>query len=244
MKLIKQLKFLTFQVILSLIILNTQISFAQDKKINLKSWEGSYAGLGYSDSKLVDDHIEVRTSTGEANGYTGNISSIKKIPSIFIGYNWVDEKKLLSGLEFSIEKRNFFKNDFQYLNGVVDTTYPTTLKSEGYGYSLKGRIGEVINDQTLIYVTGGIAIVPIERKFCSTSCSNPATTDTFKRNEKGLILGLGLEHKFQGDISLKFDYEHRQYETPDFVPVNAWHNLKEIHDTYENSFKVSLVKSF
>ena len=242
MKLIKQLKLLTFQVILSLIILNTQISFAQDKKINLKSWEGSYAGLGYSDSKLVDDHIEVRTSDGTANGYTGHISSIKKIPSIFIGYNWVDEKKLLSGLEFSIEKRNFFKNDFQYLNGVVDTRYPTTLKSEGYGYSLKGRVGEIINDQTLIYVTGGFAIVPIERKFCgNSSCS---LSDTYKRNERGLILGLGLEHKFQGDISLKFDYEHRQYETPDFVPVNAWQNLKEIHDTYENSFKVSLVKSF
>jgi opacity protein-like surface antigen len=244
MKLIKQSKLLTFQVIVCLIILNTQVSFAQDKKINLKSWEGSYAGLGYSDSKLVDDHIEVRTSTGVANGYTGNISSIKKIPSIFIGYNWVDEKKLLSGLEFSIEKRNFFKNDFQYFNGVVDTTFPTNVKSEGYGYSLKGRIGEVINDQTLIYVTGGIAIVPIERKFCSISCSDPARTDTYKRNERGLILGLGLEHKFQGDISLKFDYEHRQYETPDFVPVNAWQNLKEIHDTSENSFKVSLVKSF
>jgi opacity protein-like surface antigen len=242
MKLIKQLKFITFQVILSLIILNTQISFAQDKKINLKSWEGSYAGLGYSDSKLIDDHIEVRTSDGTANGFTGHLSSEKKIPSIFIGYNWVDEKKLLSGLEFSIEKRNFFKNDFQYLNGVVDTRYPTTLKSEGYGYSLKGRVGEIINDQTLIYVTGGFAIVPIERKFCgNSSCS---LSDTYKRNERGLILGLGLEHKFQGDISLKFDYEHRQYETPDFVPVNAWQNLKEIHDTYENSFKVSLVKSF
>ncbi len=244
MKLIKQSKLLTFQVIVCLIILNTQVSFAQDKKINLKSWEGSYAGLGYSDSKLVDDHIEVSTSTGEANGFTGNVSSEKKTPSIFIGYNWVDEKKLLSGLEFSIEKRNFFKNDFQYANGVVVTTFPTTLKSEGYGYSLKGRIGEVINDQTLIYVTGGIAIVPIERKFCSISCSDPARTDTYKRNERGLILGLGLEHKFQGDISLKFDYEHRQYETPDFVPVNAWTDLKEIHDTKENSFKVSLVKSF
>ena len=242
MKLIKQLKLLTFQVILSLIILNTQVSFAQDKKINLKSWEGSYAGLGYSDSKLVDDHIEVRTSDGTANGFTGHVSSEKKIPSIFIGYNWVDEKKLLSGLEFSIEKRNLFKSDFQYLNGVVDTRFPTTLKSEGYGYSLKGRIGEIINDQTLIYVTGGIAIVPIERKFCgNSSCS---LSDTYKRNERGLILGLGLEHKFQGDISLKFDYEHRQYETPDFVPVNAWQNLKEIHDTSENSFKVSLVKSF
>ena len=244
MKLIKQLKLSIFQVIISLILLNTQISFAQDKKINVQSWQGSFVGLGYSHSKLVDDHIEVRTDDGSPNGYTGHVSVKEKIPSIFIGYNWVVEKNLLTGLEFSIEKRNFFKSDFQYLNGVVDTTFPTTLKSEGYGYSLKGRIGEIINDQTLIYVTGGIAIVPIERKFCSTSCSNSATTDTYKRNERGLILGLGLEHKFQGDISLKFDYEHREYETPDFVPVNAWQNLKEIHDTSENSFKVSLVKSF
>jgi hypothetical protein len=42
MKLIKQQKLLTFQVILSLIILNTQISFAQNK-IN---WEGLYVGVG------------------------------------------------------------------------------------------------------------------------------------------------------------------------------------------------------
>jgi opacity protein-like surface antigen len=244
MKLIKQSKLLTFQVILSLIILNTQISFAQDKKINLKSWEGSYAGLGYSHSKLVDDHTEVRTSDGTANGFTGNVSSIKKIPSIFIGYNWVDEKKLLSGLEFSIEKRNSFKSDFQYLNGVVETAYPTTLKSEGYGYSLKGRVGEIINDQTLIYVTGGIVLVPIERKFCNISCSNSAYIDTYKRNERGLVLGLGLEHKLQGDISLKFDYEHREYETPDFFPTAYLGPVKEIHDTKENSFKVSLIKSF
>ena len=46
MKLIKQSKFLIFQVIVYLITLNTQISFAQNKKINLKDWEGSYIGIG------------------------------------------------------------------------------------------------------------------------------------------------------------------------------------------------------
>ena len=42
MKLIKQLKLSTFQVIISLFFLSTEISFAQNKKINLKDWEGSY----------------------------------------------------------------------------------------------------------------------------------------------------------------------------------------------------------
>jgi opacity protein-like surface antigen len=71
MKLIKQSKFITFQVILSLIILNTQISFAQNKKINLKDWEGSYVGIGVANSSSkteiralgTDDHYALNNGT-------------------------------------------------------------------------------------------------------------------------------------------------------------------------------------
>jgi opacity protein-like surface antigen len=244
MKLIKQSKLLTFQLIVSLFFLSTQISFAvEGKKINLKDWQGPYVGLGYADSKLADDHTE--TYQGVQNGFTGDTSIIKKTPSIFIGHNWVYEKNILSGLEFSIEKRNFFKDDYQKINGVY-SSFPTSLKSKGYGYSLKGRVGEIINEQrTLIYVTGGIVQIPIERKFCTTSCYSGSRIDTFKRNERGLILGFGLEHKLQGDISFKFDYEHRDYSTPDFATVNAYGaDFLELHDTREDSFKVSLIKSF
>ena len=65
MKLIKQSKLLTFQVILSLIILNTQISFAQNKKINLKDWEGSYVGIGVANSS---SKTEIRALGGDAFG--------------------------------------------------------------------------------------------------------------------------------------------------------------------------------
>ena len=240
-----RLKFVKVLLATSLFALITQNLFALEEKINLKSWEGPYVGLGYSDSKLVDEHVEKRVSDGTANGYTGKTNIIKKIPSIFIGHNWVNEKNILSGVEFSIEKRNFFKDDYQKFNDVTDTDYPTMVKSKGYGYSLKGRVGEIINEQrTLIYVTGGIVQIPIERKYCSTSCYSGSDIDTYSRNERGLLLGLGLEHKFQGDISFKFDYEHRNYSTPDFIPEKAWTGLQEFHDTREDSFKVSLVKSF
>jgi hypothetical protein len=63
MKLIKQSKLLTFQVILSLIILNTQISFAQNKKINLKDWEGSYAGIGIANSSSTTEIRDVTSSS-------------------------------------------------------------------------------------------------------------------------------------------------------------------------------------
>jgi hypothetical protein len=82
MKLIKQSKLLTFQLIVSLFFLSTQISFAvEGKKINLKDWQGPYVGLGYADSKLVDDHTE--TFRGVPNGYTGD-TSIKKKNSKYI----------------------------------------------------------------------------------------------------------------------------------------------------------------
>ena len=243
MKITNQSKLLTLQVIVFLFFLSTQNSFAQNKKINLKDWQGSYVGIGYSNSKLVDDHIEM--DEDEPSGYTDNIPITKKTPSIFIGYNWVLEKNILSGLEFSIEKRNFFKDSYQKYEGVIDTDYPTILKSKGYGYSLKGRVGEIINDQTLIYVAGGIVQIPMERKYCTDSCYSGSEIDTFKRNERGLMLEFGLEHKLQGDISFKFNYEHRKYSTPDFVTINAYGpNYKEIHDTKEHSFRVSLIKSF
>ena len=94
------MKIINLQVIVFLFFLSTQNSFAQNKKINLKDWQGSYVGIGYSDSKLVDDFIEM--DEDELNGYTGNTPITKKTPSIFIGYNWVLEKNIISGLEFSI----------------------------------------------------------------------------------------------------------------------------------------------
>jgi opacity protein-like surface antigen len=71
MKLIKQSKLLTFHVIVCLIILNTQISFAQNKKINLKDWEGSYVGIGAANSSSkteiralgTDDHYALNNGT-------------------------------------------------------------------------------------------------------------------------------------------------------------------------------------
>ena len=104
--LISRLKFVKVLLATSLFALITQNLFALEEKINLKSWEGPYVGLGYSDSKLVDEHVKYRVSNGTANGYTGKTNIIKKIPSIFIGHNWVNEKNILSGVEFSIEKRN------------------------------------------------------------------------------------------------------------------------------------------
>ena len=49
------MKIINLQVIVFLFFLSTQNSFAQNKKINLKDWQGSYVGIGYSDSKLVDN---------------------------------------------------------------------------------------------------------------------------------------------------------------------------------------------
>ena len=77
MKLIKHSKLLTFQVILSLIILNTQISFAQSK------FDGSYIGAKLGSAKGSADSNEVAGATYNSTN-VGN-THLMEIFLVFMG---------------------------------------------------------------------------------------------------------------------------------------------------------------
>ena len=101
MKLIKQSKLLTFQAIVSLIILNTQISFAQNKKINLKDWEGSYVGIGVANSS---SKTKVRSTTAYDHfglKFSGNKSKEQNEIIYKIGYLENLDNNLFFGLELN-----------------------------------------------------------------------------------------------------------------------------------------------
>ena len=83
MRLIKQLKLLTFQVIVSLIFLNTQISFAQ----NLNKWsEGPYVGISLIFNTIKADDAKYVNTDPSVPGqiYDGDRERSKGIK---IGYN-------------------------------------------------------------------------------------------------------------------------------------------------------------
>ena len=141
MKLIKQSKLLTFQVIVSLIFLNTQISFAQ----NLNKWsEGPYVGISLVFNKIKQgDASYINEGDTTVINYNSNRESSKGIK---IGYNKMINDSFFVGPEFfySGEKNLDFNDSAQA--GIVDNVkfknnYNIGLKA---GYAASSDIAYVV----------------------------------------------------------------------------------------------------
>jgi hypothetical protein len=141
MKLIKLSKLLTFQVIFSLIILNTQTSFAQ----NLNKWsEGPYGGVS-----LVFNNIKQGDASYINDSDTDSLkydSDRERSKGIKIGYNKMISDSFFVGPEFfySGEKSLDFNDSAN--GGVIDNirfknNYNIGLRA---GYAVSGDIAYVI----------------------------------------------------------------------------------------------------
>ena len=98
MKLIKQSKLLTFQIIVCLIILNTQVSFAQSK------FDGSYIGAKLGSAKGSADSNEVAGATYNGGINVGQYSPNGNIFGIYGGYNTSFNKEYFLGFEAGLNR--------------------------------------------------------------------------------------------------------------------------------------------
>jgi hypothetical protein len=206
MKLIKQSKLLTFQVILSLIILNTQISFAQNKKINLKDWEGSYVGIGVANSS---SKTEIRDTTPDKDHFALNNGTKDKSQDkiIFkVGYLEQFNNNILLGIE--LNKYSDIKTESSNTN-TADTNYydngydKTRLHLEDI-LSLDLRVGTVLENQddflnnTMVYGKVGIATLRSATRSHETGKNSGAYDyhiGQSKARHYGTVIGLGVEKK-------------------------------------------------
>ena len=213
MKLIKQSKFITFQVILSLIILNTQISFAQNKKINLKDWEGSYIGIGVANSS---SKTEIRDVTKnfvdfEGNSFDSNsdhfaLNNGTKDKSqdeiIFkVGYLEQFNNNILLGLE--LNKYSDIKTESLNTAAVTDGFDRTRLHLEDI-LSLDLRVGTILENKddflnnTMVYGKVGVATLRSATRSHETGKSSGAFDHHIgqsKARHYGTVIGLGVEKK-------------------------------------------------
>ena len=209
MKLIKQSKLLTFQVILSLIILNTQISFAQNKKINLKDWEGSYVGLGIANSS---SKTEIRDTTPAIDHFALNNGTKDKSQDkiIFkIGHLEQLNNNILLGIE--LNKYSDIKTESLNTSAAAgdhyDAAYDKTRLHLEDIISLDVRVGGVLENQdnflnnSMIYGKIGVATLRSATRSHETGKPNPegGTYDYHvgesKARHYGTVIGLGVEKK-------------------------------------------------
>jgi hypothetical protein len=208
MKLIKQSKLLTFQVIVSLIILNTQISFAQSKKINLKDWEGSYVGIGIANSSST---TEIRDVTSSSDHFSLNNGTKDKNQDkiIFKVAHLEQINNILLGIE--LNKHSDIRTESLNTNTAAGSNYDaaydkTRLHLEDI-LSLDLRVGTVLENQddflnnTMVYGKVGIATLRSATRSHETGKPIP-TGGTYdyhigqsKARHYGTVIGLGVEKK-------------------------------------------------
>jgi hypothetical protein len=142
MKFIKQLKLLTFQVIVSLIFLNTQISFAQ----NLNKWsEGPYVGVSliFNTIKAGDASYVFPSDESSRQIYGGDRERSKGIK---FGYNKMLTDNIFVGPEFSFSKEKSLDFNDNANGGLTDTlrfkdNYNIGLRG---GYTVSKEIAYVV----------------------------------------------------------------------------------------------------
>ena len=205
MKLIKQSKFITFQVILSLIILNTQISFAQNKKINLKDWEGSYVGIGVANSS---SKTEIRDTTSDIDHFALNNGTKDKSQDkiIFkVGYLEQINNNILLGIE--LNKYSDIKTESLNTNtatGYYDVGYDKTRLHLEDILSLDLRVGTILENKddflnnTMVYGKVGVATLRSATRSHETGKESGIYdyhVGQSKARHYGTVIGLGIEKK-------------------------------------------------
>ena len=208
MKLIKQSKLLTFQVIVSLIILNTQISFAQNKKINLKDWEGSYVGIGVANSSSKTEIRALGTSELGSDHYAVSRGTKDKDQNeiIFrIGHLEQLNNNILLGIE--LNKYSDIKTESLNTNtasGYYNAGYDKTRLHLEDILSLDLRVGTVLENQdnflnnSMIYGKVGVATLRSSTKSHETGKDNGIYDDHIGRSNArhyGSVVGIGVEKK-------------------------------------------------
>jgi hypothetical protein len=192
MKLIKQLKLLTIQVAVSLIFLNTQISFAQ----NLNKWsEGPYGGVS-----LVFNNIKQGDASYINDGQTLLLnydSDREKSKGIKIGYNKMISDSFFVGPEFfySGEKSLDFNDSSN--GGTIDNI---RFKNN---YNIGLRAGYAVGSDIAYVIGYGKSYQKVE-----TSHVNGQTDVNIKNNNlHGIYRNFGILFNLGSGYNLEFSYQ-------------------------------------
>jgi hypothetical protein len=192
MKFIKQLKLLTFQVIVSLIFLNTQIGFAQ----NLNKWsEGPYGGVSLVFNKIKQGDASY-INDGDPDSIIKYDSDRERSKGIKIGYNKMISDSFFVGPElfYSGEKSLDFNDSANA--GVIDNI---RFKNN---YNIGLRAGYAVSSDIAYVIGYGKSYQKVE-----TSMSGEADADIKNNNLHGFYRNFGILFNLGSGYNLEFSHQ-------------------------------------
>ena len=179
------------------------------------NWDGPYIGAsaGYVDTK--DNGARPIFPQ-----WTNDISLNGSTVAIYTGYNWQFAEKKVLGIEVSYSDRNNFSgSDYLKNRGVIDDYYALETNINRV-VTLTARLGRLFNDsQSMLYMIAGLSKADVERIWLDDP--NDPTLDHHSHTQTGWTAGIGVEHAFNDNLSIKGEYKYTDYgdETMD---VDLW----------------------
>ena len=206
---------MTFFKTLSIVSLLT-FNHISSADIKVSNFSGTYVGGSIGAVVDADNRIiEYSNGSGDGGaagtktGYTAHNNPEGLKGSGFIGYNFVNDKNILLGVEASY---NFYSGAddevFEKNEGVIDSDYAVKTKIE-QDVSIKGRLGYVFNnDKTLGYITGGYTTGRI--KFIQRDYDDDDEGAETK-SQDGYIVGIGVEHFLNNKFTARVEYNYTEF---------------------------------
>ncbi len=163
------------------------------------TWTGFYVGVNAGYAFSNSDKI---TNSGNAAYNALGVPSFSASRDGFIGgaqagYNYQINPQFVVGLETDIQYTDLKKTGVDVFGdrARVETNYLGTVR---------GRIGFVPMDRTLLYVTGGLAYG--DTKLSASTTGFPGLTGSKRDTAAGWTLGGGVEYAFTQNVTAKVEY--------------------------------------
>ena len=168
-------------------------------------WSGSYVGaqLGFiaGKGKVTANSL---TKVLKPSGFTAGV---------FAGYNWHSKDDILFGIEGDINYISAKKSLIYSSRRGAFSTFKPPLKidmklRQYWDASLRARLGKVIDNKYLPYVTAGVA-------WTRVGLSYPGAPSPFssvkKKTLTGWTVGAGLEVKVDKNVNVRIQYRYSNY---------------------------------
>lgn len=195
------------KILASSIALLAVAAFSASANAANQNWAGPYVGASVGAASL----------TGNANNYYGEIDSTttNAVVGLNAGYNWQVGSAVI-GVEADING-----GDLETINPDSYGGYYRQEAKWNWFSTIRGRAGMTVGN-TMLYVTGGVAIVDTDYKYCYYSdCSSTGDNAKSSGTETGLTYGVGMEMAMNEKLSLKAEYLRVQLDSTRTQRVNG-----------------------
>lgn len=185
--------------------------YAPAPRVMAYNWTGGYAGAGLSYGR--GNH------TTEAGAPFTPSNSTGAGLGAFVGYNWQNGNAVFGGEVLGVFSRMGGTNDCGIGGGFECESRINNFAA------IRARLGFAV-DNTLLFMTAGYAM-DTQRH---TASFGGVELDSQARRYNGPVIGIGVEHGFSPEWTVRGDLEHYRLGTRNFFgePVRSTTNLARI----------------